>query len=261
MMMQQRWIIMFACFFVQEIASQKTYQLATPIAAYESQFFEKQTSVSFKFEQPGTNIRYTTDGSEPNAASSIYKKPIKINKHLMVVKAAAFGEGFIPSETVVLPFYSMGLHIANIKTSAPNTQYAGSGSNTLYDNKSGGTDHHNGAWLGFDSDSIVVDIFLDKPTTVSQVLLHVLSNQDAWIFAPQKVMVYAVANGSEVLVHSKTFETNPDEKTDAKAILIDLPKTSAAQFRVVIYPLAALPEWHAGKGKKAWCFIDEIKMY
>jgi hypothetical protein len=253
--------MMIMCFFVQGIAAQKTYQLATPIAAYESVFFEKRTSVSFKFEQPGTSIRYTTDGSEPNATSAVYKKPIRINKHLTVVKAAAFGDGFAPSETVVLPFFSQGLHITNINTSAPNTQYAGNGSNTLNDHKSGGTDHHNGAWLGFDSDSIVVYIFPEKPTTVSQVLLHVLSNQDAWIFAPQKVLVYAVANGSDVLVETKTFETKPDEKTDAKAIMIDLPKTTAAQFRVVIFPLAALPEWHAGKGKKAWCFIDEIKMY
>jgi Chitobiase/beta-hexosaminidase C-terminal domain len=261
MMTQQRWIIFLMCFFVQGITAQKTYQLATPIATYESVFFEKQTSISFKFEQPGTTIRYTTDGSEPNASSAVYKKPIRIKKHQTVVKAAAFGEGFHPSETVALSFFSQGLHIANIKTSAPNTQYAGSGANTLNDTKSGGTDHHNGAWLGFDSDSIVVDIFLEKSTTVSQVLLHVLSNQDAWIFAPQKVMVYAVENGSDIWVQAKTFETKPEEKTDAKAILIDLPKTSAAQFRMVVYPLAALPEWHAGKGKKAWCFIDEIKMY
>jgi len=259
--MQQRWLFIVGCFLAQGIAAQKTYQLATPIAAYESVFFKNHTRVSFKFEQHGAIIRYTTDGSEPRAKSDVYKKPIEVNKHLTVVKAAAFGDGFTPSETVVLPFFSQGLRIANISTSAPNTLYAGSGANTLFDNKSGGTDHRNGTWLGFDSDSIVIELSLEKPTPISQVLLHVLSNQGAWIFAPQKAEVYAVENDLHTLIQTQSFETTKEQATDVKAILFDFPKTRISQLRIVVYPLKALPEWHAGKGKKAWCFIDEIKMY
>jgi hypothetical protein len=129
------------------------------------------------------------------------------------------------------------------------------------DNLSGGTNHNSTAWLGYDSDSIVADISMEKPAKISQVLLHVLSNQGAWIFAPQKVHVYSLENQELSLLQSQTFETSKDQATTAKALLIDLPPVMTSRLRIVVYPLAALPEWHAGKGNKAWCFMDEIKIY
>jgi len=177
------------------------------------------------------------------------------------VKLAAFGEGFMLSETVVLTFFSQGKAVAAIQTSAPNKQYAGSGPATLTDNKSGGTNHQSTAWLGFDSDSIVIDISLEKTTLVSQVLLHVLSNQGAWIFAPKKVHVYSLENDRSTFIKSQTFETAREQATTTKAVLMNLTPIMATKLRVIVYPIEALPEWHAGKGNKAWCFIDEIKFY
>jgi hexosaminidase len=37
---------------------------------------------------PGFEIRYTTDGSEPDSKSTLYKDPVKINAS--VIKAACF---------------------------------------------------------------------------------------------------------------------------------------------------------------------------
>ncbi|HSC54794.1 MAG TPA: FN3 associated domain-containing protein [Phnomibacter sp.] len=248
-------------FCAQGLAAQKTYQLAPPNAKFASAFFDKSTSVSFVFEQPGSEIRYTTDGSDPTANSAVYKKPIAISKHQTIIKAATFAKGFTPSETVVLPFFSQGLPIAQLSTTSPNNKYKGSGPTTLFDNKSGGTNHNNNAWLGFDSDSIIVNITMQQSTNISAVMLHVLVNQGAWIFAPQQVQVYVVDNNSARLLQTHTIESKQQTPTDAEAIMVALPKTKTNQLRLVITPLATLPEWHAGKGNKAWCFIDEIKIY
>jgi hexosaminidase len=51
-------------------------------------------------EYPGLKIHYTTDGSEPEATSSIYKEPVAINGN--VVKLKSFNTGERTSRTVVV---------------------------------------------------------------------------------------------------------------------------------------------------------------
>lgn len=255
------WMMVQFLFFAQFIFAQKQYQLAPPLARFASVFFENSTTLSFQFDQPGSSILYTTDGSEPLATSHLYQEPIIIRHNSAMVKAKSFAPGFIASETVAVQFFSEGKSFANISCSAPNPKYAGNGPSTLMDNKSGGTNHGNQAWLGFDSDSVVVDLFFEISTSVSKVLLHVLNNQGAWIFPPVRMDVYSVEENKTLLLKSQSFETNGESKTAAKAIWMDLPANKEKQLRIVVFPMASLPEWHPGKGNKAWLFMDEIKLY
>lgn len=260
-MIRSIWIIVQFLFFAQVIFAQKQYQLAPPLAGFASVFFDKTTTLSFEFNQPGSSIRYTTDGSEPVVTSQLYQKPLIISQNSIIINAKSFSTGFIPSETVAIQFFSKGKPIANISSSTPNPKYAGNGPSALMDNKSGGTNHGNKAWLGFDSDSVVVDLFLEKGISVSKVLLHGLNNQPAWIFPPARVDVYSVEENKTLLLKSQSFETIKEAKTETKAIWIDLPATTVKQLRMVVFPIAALPDWHPGKGSKAWVFMDEIKLY
>lgn len=254
-------IIFLMLLMGQSLFAQKQYQLAQPIARFESVFLDKKTEISFVFEQPGSSIRFTSDGVEPTETSPQYRKPLRIKKHLTIIKARSFAEGYAPSETITHQFFAKGHSIANIITSATNPTYAGRGVLTLTDNQSGGTNHTNAAWLGFDSDSVVIDLSLEKPTEISQVLLHVLNNQGAWIFLPRKVEVYQVDGNKPIWLTSQSFEIIRETGTEAKAMLINFPTTKAKELRIIVMPLASLPDWHAGKGKKAWFFVDEIKLY
>ncbi len=259
--MQLKLLACSLLFMVQSIVAQKVYQLAPPIPKYASVFFQKEIALSFDFKLPGSSIHYTTDGTEPIGSSAVYTKPLSIKKHLTVVKAKSFATGFSPSETVSLQFFAQGYRIASIATSAPNNQYKGNGPTTLTDNQSGGMQHTNPAWLGFDSDSIVVDLSLEKTVSISQVMLHVLVNQGGWIFLPQQAEVYAVKNNMNTLLLTQPFNAADETPSDTKALLLNFSPTTLQQLRIVIHPLASLPDWHAGKGKRAWCFLDEIKIY
>jgi len=260
-MIRSIWIVVQILFFAQIIFAQKQYQLAPPLAGFASVFFDKNTTLSLEFNQPGSSIRCTTDGSEPVATSQLYQEPLIISQNSIIIKAKSFATGFIPSETIAFQFFSKGKPIANISSSAPSPKYAGNGSSTLIDNKSGGTNHGNHAWLGFDSDSVVFNLFLEKGTGVSKVLLHGLNNQGAWIFPPARVDVYSVEENTTLLLKSQSFKTIKESTTEAKPLWIDLPATTVKQLRMVVFPLAALPDWHPGKGSKAWLFMDEIKLY
>ncbi|MFC1505243.1 chitobiase/beta-hexosaminidase C-terminal domain-containing protein, partial [Thermodesulfobacteriota bacterium] len=51
----------------------------------------------------GADIRYTTDGSEPDLGSTLYDLPISISETL-TIKAKAFLDAFTPSDTIVGEF-------------------------------------------------------------------------------------------------------------------------------------------------------------
>jgi hypothetical protein len=53
--------------------------------------------------EPGAEIRYTTDGSDPTAASSLYVEPFDLTAPT-TVKARAFRSGFVPSAVALARF-------------------------------------------------------------------------------------------------------------------------------------------------------------
>lgn len=63
--------------------------------------FLDQGKVELKSEDKEVKIYYTTDGSEPTEASSLYKNPIVVNKTTTVL-FAAFKDGILPSVPVTV---------------------------------------------------------------------------------------------------------------------------------------------------------------
>ena len=61
--------------------------------------FHSSLSLSLSCPTPGAQIRYTLDGSEPDAAATLYGSPITISSD-RIVRARAFLTGHVPSATV-----------------------------------------------------------------------------------------------------------------------------------------------------------------
>ena len=256
-------LLCIICLLVQFmfLIAQRSYQLAPPFAVYNSAFFEKSTQLKLEFRQPGGAIHFTTDGTEPTEQSAIYKKPIEIKGQYSVVKARCFANGFLASETTTLQFFGSGIPMEVISTSPPNEKYKGSGSRALMDNQSGSTQPGHLAWLGFDSDSIIIDLGLKKVELISKLMLHILHNQPAWIFPPQRIRVLNLAAKENTVLADQNMETVQQASSEANALFLAIPPVHTQSLRLVLYPLASLPSWHTGSGSKAWLFIDEIKLY
>jgi len=81
---------------------------ATPILASSAgNVFTNQTTVSLNDATAGAIIRYTLDGSMPDASSPRYTQPL-ILTNTTQVKARAFASGVIDSEAASETFYSAG---------------------------------------------------------------------------------------------------------------------------------------------------------
>jgi hypothetical protein len=75
-----------------------------PEFSTEDTIRSKPFTVSLHAKTPGTEIRYTLDGSEPKKDSKLYTKPIKINRRT-IVKARAYHTDFLPGDIVQRKFY------------------------------------------------------------------------------------------------------------------------------------------------------------
>ncbi|MFN0176002.1 MAG: chitobiase/beta-hexosaminidase C-terminal domain-containing protein [Saprospiraceae bacterium] len=258
-------VAMLIVFGAIPIVAQDTFQLAPPYLHCKSVFFEKPAQVKLEFAQAGTQIHYTVNGKIPTQNDPDYKGPIRIKKNHTTLKAKVFGAGFFPSEPVEATFFKQGLEIKSIGTTLPHKQYPGSGKFTLIDGLGGIESHGSKTWMGFQSDTVIIILNLAKTQKVKQAMFHFLQNQGAWIFLPQKVEVYALKTNSKewTLLGQKTVNVADGmEKSRCRDLFVDLEKQeSISQVILKIYPLAKLPEWHAGKGNPAWLFIDEVKLY
>lgn len=257
--------VLFWTVFPTGIGAQDTFQLAAPFMVYPSVFFEKETKISMEFKQAGTAIHYTTNGRTPSEQDPVYQGPIRVKKHFTILKARSFGTGFLPSETVEAVFYQQGLPIQSISTTLPHERYPGHGNQTLCDGIGGVDPYSSTSWMGFQQDTVRMMVNFAGAIRPKQVLLHVMENQGAWIFLPQKVEVYGAKKGSDDWISMGSFMLNPTEKSGqngGKALVFDLKKPLKTDRIILkIYPLSNIPDWHPGKGSPAWFFIDEVKLY
>ena len=85
-------------------AQGKTYAGYAPMPVFSSEGGYVESGFTLSITAPeNVTVRYTTNGKEPTASSSVYKKPVTVKKST-VVKAVAFRDGYLPSETVSATF-------------------------------------------------------------------------------------------------------------------------------------------------------------
>lgn len=252
-------ILFLNCCYAQE------FQLAPPMLQYSSAFFVKIATASLKFEQQGTEIFYTTNNDEPTEKDAAYHKPIVIKKNFTTLKAKVFGKGFIPSETVMATFIQDGLKIKFVEQTATDEKFHGTGPQALFDNEGGIADLHNKNFLGYQRDSVEIDITLEKKEKINSVLLDFLQDHGSWIFLPQKIQVFYFDKKRNDFEIMEQREILPDSVIKQSSVIYEIitadKKIVSDKLRIIMQPLQSMPEGHPGKGKQAWLFIDEIKIY
>lgn len=77
-------------------------QRVAPPEGLRGRFFQGELLVTLT-AAPGADIRYTLDGSEPTRASMLYETPLVV-KATTVLRARAFADGLLPSETAAATY-------------------------------------------------------------------------------------------------------------------------------------------------------------
>lgn len=234
------------------------FQLAPPQLITEQVLFKDSTRVVMNFSFPETTIHYTLDGSEVTTESMAYTAPITLNS-TAVVKAKNFHQDFQSSPTVsisVARIYKNRASTTISITPEPHERYEANGAKSLTDSKKGSLQFSNDdTWLGFQTDTISLNMSFSKATHISKIVLSTMKSHGNWIFSPKAILVFSQGKkvGSTILPLA-----SQQDIAELQFIQIPIKKQEYTTLKVLVVSLDEIPEWHQGKDTPAWTFIDEI---
>lgn len=206
-------------------------------------------------------IRYTLDGTEPTANSTLYTGAIVLQKSAKI-RAAAFRDGKRSSVTSQDISFNKATACPVELLQPTHKNYTYKGGATLTDGLLGDKGFGTGRWLGFSGNDLEAVIDLKQNTDVSSVSLNTCVDKGSWIFDARNIEVSVSADGkSFTKVASKSLPVLEEQTPDnIYTYELTFPQTTTRYVKVTATSEHNIPEWHGGKGKPAFLFVDEISV-
>lgn len=206
-------------------------------------------------------IRYTLDSTEPTANSTLYTGAIVLQKSAKI-RAAAFRDGKRSSVTSQDISFNKATACPVELLQPTHKNYTYKGGATLTDGLLGDKGFGTGRWLGFSGNDLEAVIDLKQNTDVSSVSLNTCVDKGSWIFDARNIEVSVSADGkSFTKVASKSLPALEEQTPDnIYTYELTFPQTTTRYVKVTATSEHNIPEWHGGKGKPAFLFVDEISV-
>ena len=206
-------------------------------------------------------IYYTLDGTEPTTASLKYTEPVSITEtaDFQAVVIRPEGNSKVVNKKIS---FNKATYCPIELTFQPSEKYKFGGAITLVDGMKGNDSYATGAWLGFVGGDVEAIIDLGQETEIKQVATNAIVDMSAWIMGSTGLVVSISDDNKEfreVAAKDIPAETNIDKK-GVENYEITFDPVKARYVKVVIKRSPALPKGHAGEGKAAYMFIDEIEV-
>lgn len=213
------------------------------------------------------DIYYTLDGSDPvvlspsvspSSTSQKYNSPIEINSDVQLNAVALRGQN------VSKPYKEdISVNKATFKpitlTYALNKSYTYSVPTILVDGRKGSDNYRSGTWIGvYDNDmEAIVDLkMIDK---ISKVSIGNFVNTGDWIFGATNFSVSISNDGKEYKeVYSKKIPIDTANRIGIDHFVADFDAQETRFVKINLKVNKSIPDWHQGKGKASFIFVDEI---
>lgn len=237
-------------------------QLNEPLIDQDSAIIPDNLTVNIRHYLKGVDIRYTTDGSEPDSIESKeYTGPLVISENT-ILKAKAFKPGWISSDVVQRSFYKSEIRPDTVYLlTTPDPKYKAAGAKTLFDLELGERNISNGKWLGYKDSDLEFVVGFRKPKMLESASFNALINLGAYIFPIKSISVFGSMDGKDFIpVANANFpEAKKGDPNETKSFEIEFPEnTSYSYYKFKVSNLKKLPAWHPAKGTPAWIFVDEL---
>jgi predicted alpha-1,2-mannosidase len=224
-------------------------------------------------------IRYTTDGTEPNFSSPLYTKKLFFDK-TTTLKAKAFRvlknnikvdetfesglEIFTSDEKLAVSstFYKLNKGISILLSTKYNNQYTGGGDLALIDGIFGSEDFRSGAWQGYEALNAEGKIEFEQNKDVDFISISCLQDIKSWIFMPTELQIQVSYDGIN-FEKAKILKLNyqfTEFGTFKEKFKINLNSKNVKSFKYSIVNRKTCPKGHLGEGEKSWIFVDEIEV-
>jgi len=236
--------------------------LNPPIIENEDPVLSGNTLISMKHQIPGTVIRYSLDGKEPDSTiSTVYNKPFPVDKNTKLI-AKAFKKGWYGSKPVEKFFFKSTFHPDSVRLiTKADLKYPAQGNKTLNDGIKSDNSTSSGKWLGYRDQDLQAYLYFKKPVKAQSVTISMLRNVGGYIFPPTRIEVWGGNDEKRMKLLKVLTPKMPDKTTSNSENMVfdfDFPSQEISCLKVIAKPLSKLPAWHPGKGEKAWVFMDEV---
>jgi Chitobiase/beta-hexosaminidase C-terminal domain len=248
----------------QHMASANTFQLMPPKIRTDAILFREKTKADLAMDFPDAKIRYTLDGSPVDQQSLLYNLSDSQAGNTITIEQSVTLQAIVthpdcqPSKVLVQPFYKVSnvFDQANITLlPSADARYAGNGVESLTDLQKGSDQFRgNPRWLGFQKDTVTIQIDFAKETTLESIIVSTLANESAWIFLPGRVEIW---EGEEQITFVEKENWKDPSRSGSHFITIPFQKRDFQKMTIKVLS-DPLPKGHNGYGYIAWFFVDEI---
>ena len=252
-------------------------KLTPPILENEVPIITGSLPLKLKHYINGTTVRYTLDGSDPDSLTSpVYNGKLEMNAEV-TVKAKAFKPGWISSDILQQHFFKSTFHPDSVVLiTATDKRYKGNGGKTLVDIEKGDINNFgNGKWLGYRENPMEALMVFGNPVEARNVTISALKNVGGYVMPPASVEIWGGIDEKNLKLlgriipkqptkesqKKKDKESEKEENTDNTDNLIiacNFQPVEVKFIKLLVKPVAKLPDWHPGKKEKGWIFVDEV---
>ena len=201
------------------------------------------------------NIHYTTDHSEPNLDSKIYKSPIHLTQNV-TIKAVLFKNSELKGKVSAKDYVINKATNKSITLKTPaNKSYSEDGSFTLVNGVVGTLPRMSNQWLGWNGNDLEASIDFGKEEEVSEISIGFLKEELSWIYLPKEIEYFISNDGNQFTSIGKLTTENINEERFAS---LQIKTTKTKYVKVIAKNYGKIPSGKPGAGENSWLFSDEI---
>lgn len=207
-----------------------------------------------------TLVRYTLDGSQPNANSLVYPKAgIPVTSDATVT-AAAFNESGEQLGNAISKYYTISKSTGRPYTLANQPQGYTGGETYALSNGIKGVSGNTATWMGFNGKDLEATFDYGRTNNFKTVNIAFYNAPEQWIVAPKNVEVLVSEDGKNFKsVKTMDLNTGISPLVIVKQVSLGLgPNVSGRYIKIKAENYGALPKDNPGSGNRAWLFVDEI---
>ncbi|SFC09889.1 FN3 associated domain-containing protein [Spirosoma endophyticum] len=240
-------------------------RLNIPQVKNSSTIFNQSIIPQIKHPIKGVEIRYTTDGTEPDSLKSpVFGDKIVLTENTRI-KAKAYKSGWLSSPVATFSFYKSTHKPDSVNLLMPlNQVHQADGANTFFDHKLGTFSPNSPAWAnnwaGVRKNDMVLVSEFKKPVSVTSVAVRTMIEPETGIFPPEAIEIWGGNSRDQMKLIGTTKPSLPTKKSDPTLTEIECKfKPQTVSFlKIVAKPVVRLPEWHSNKGNRALLLVDEV---
>ncbi len=240
-------------------------KLNPPRIKNKSVVFNDSLSLHLFHPVKDVEIRFTSDGSEPDSiTSSLYKGETILNEST-AIKARAYKSGWLKSEVASLNLYrSAHKPDSVILLSRLNRVHPANGAQTFFDHQLGSFNANSPAWAnnwaGFIDNNMVLLLHFKRPKKITSIALNTLIETETFIFPPASIEIWGGVSEEKMKLIARLKPELPVtySKPFIRLINCKFEAQNISYLKIIAKPVMKLPDWHKRKAKSALLLIDEI---